>query len=120
MAEEVFHFLRPHFLRMPDAMKTDVALDPLDVNLFGARAVAVDAHGGSDLIQQFWRFSAGRDREIHAAFVGALPSQGQEIDCTNGLRRALLETLDRFHAAFLSAFPSRRPEIYGKLQSNSR
>ena len=40
-------------------MKTDEALDPVDVSLFGPRTVAVQAHDYPDPIEQFGRFGTG-------------------------------------------------------------
>ena len=59
MAQKSLHFICPHFLRMPNAMKTDEALDPVDVSLFGPWTVAVQAHDYPDPIEQFGRFGTG-------------------------------------------------------------
>jgi hypothetical protein len=63
-------------------MKTDEALDPIDVGFFGARTIAVHAHGLPDPVEQFRRFGGGRNGGCHvAAFLTTLPRRGQEIDC---------------------------------------
>jgi hypothetical protein len=41
-------------------MKTDEALDRMNIDRFGARAVAVQAHGGPNSIKQFRLFRGGR------------------------------------------------------------
>ena len=82
MTEKSLDFICAHFLLMTNAMKTDVALDPINVSLLGAGAVTVQSHGCSHLVEQFGRFRAGRSRACHlAAFLADLPSRGQEIDC---------------------------------------
>jgi hypothetical protein len=63
-------------------MKTDEALDLVEVGRFGARTVAAHAHGCPNPVKQLWRLGVGRGRTGHlAAFVASLPSRGQEIDC---------------------------------------
>ena len=63
-------------------MKTDESLDPIYIDLFGARAVAVETHGCPDLVEQFWRFGTWQSWVRHlAAFLADLPSLRQEIDC---------------------------------------
>jgi hypothetical protein len=76
MVEKCFHFFGPHFLRMPDAMKTD-ALNPMDVDRLGARTVGVRAHGAPGPVE---RFGDGRDGVWQlVAFLAELPSRRQEI-----------------------------------------
>jgi hypothetical protein len=63
-------------------MKSDEALDPIYVELFCARAVAVEAHGRPDLVEQFWGFGTWQSWVLHlAAFLADVPSMRQEIDC---------------------------------------
>jgi hypothetical protein len=80
MTQKGFDFFGPHFLRMTNPMKTDETRDPLNVDLFGAGAVAIDPHGLSDAVEQFWWFWGGESGFCHpVAFLAHLPSEGQEI-----------------------------------------
>src|SRR5436190_23529214 len=82
MAQKSLHFIRTHFLWMPDAMKPDVTLNPVYIGRFSARTVAAGAHRFADAVEQFWRFGARQGRASHlAAFLSDVPSKGQEIDC---------------------------------------
>ena len=81
VAQKDFHFFGTHFLWMPNAMKTDVALNPVYVSGLSAGAIAVRAHGLADSVEQFWRTFGRRGGQfLHAAFLADLPSRGQEID----------------------------------------
>jgi hypothetical protein len=63
-------------------MKTDVALDPIYVDLFRAGAVAAEAHGCPDPVEQFRGLGTGQSGICHlAAFLADVPSMRQEIDC---------------------------------------
>jgi hypothetical protein len=45
-----------HFARMLFVVKQDVFSDPLDVGLFGARGILLNANLVSKLVEQFFRF----------------------------------------------------------------
>jgi len=61
-------------------MKADESFDPLDVGLFSARAVGVQPHGLSDLVEQFGAFGNRAKEAVHlVAFLAYLPSRCQEI-----------------------------------------
>ena len=63
-------------------MKPDVALDPVYIHLFRPGAVAVEAHGCPNPIEQLWGLGTGQNGVRHlAAFLADVPSRGQEIDC---------------------------------------
>ncbi len=62
-------------------MKTDEALNPVDIDLFGSGTVAVEAHCCPDPIEQFGPLGSGQNRLTHlAVYLAGLPSRGQEID----------------------------------------
>jgi hypothetical protein len=61
-------------------MKTDEALDPMNIDRFGARAVAVGAHSMSHTVEQFGRFGGGRGGVWQlVVFLAGLPPTRQEI-----------------------------------------
>ena len=63
-------------------MKADVVFNPIYVGLFGPGAVTVQAHGCPNPVEQFGRLGTGQSLACHlAAFLAALFSGGQEIDC---------------------------------------
>jgi hypothetical protein len=62
-------------------MKTDEALDPLNIGRLRAGAVAVETQRCPNLIEQFGRLGSGQNRLTHlAVYLAGLPSRGQEID----------------------------------------
>src|SRR5262249_10548445 len=80
MGQKSLHFLCPPFLRMTNAMKTDGALNPINIARCGARAVTVGAHSLSHPVEQFARFGGERGGVWHlVAFLSHLPSRRQEI-----------------------------------------
>ena len=56
----------------PHTVETDVAHDPLQVGSLGMNRVVVQAEHLSDLIEKFWRLTAGRARLIMASVNDAL------------------------------------------------
>jgi len=53
MGEKSFDFRDAHFLWMPFVMEQDIALDPVDIGLFGANRVVFDAYGLTNLVKKF-------------------------------------------------------------------
>jgi len=84
MPEKSFHFICPHFLWMPNAMKADETFNPIHVDLFGPGTIAGGAHRFADPVEQFWGFcgiEVGQTRIWHlAVFLDGPASKGQEID----------------------------------------
>ena len=118
MAQESLHFFCTHFLWVADAMKSDVAFNPVEVCCLGMGTVAVEPQSLSHSVEQFGLSRVRRNRRFHAAFVTALPSKSQEIDCMNRLREPLFSRIQPIYAAFAGPPPSLSPEICCKLQYN--
>ena len=66
---------------MTNAMKPDVAFNPINVGLLGPGAVTVQAHACANPFQQFGRLGISRSLDCHpAGFLTALPSMEAGLD----------------------------------------
>lgn len=62
--------------------KEDKPLDPVQIALLGAKAVALEADDAPDLVEQFWLAGLGRNWHIHVHIKGVYPSDSSEASRT--------------------------------------